>query len=100
MASEKGKRKRENKTKDMTPSVTIPEQSSFLTLATEKRIFLDDLTQTQPITIDQTLLPALKTKDFLSTRLINYLVQRSVNIKEKQQTVIASSMSITLMKHS
>jgi hypothetical protein len=74
MAPKKGKRKRNNKTKNMTPSVTLPEQSSFLTLTTEKRIFLDDPTQAKPITIDQTLLPALKKKDFLSTRLIDYLV--------------------------
>jgi hypothetical protein len=82
----------------MTPSVTIPESSPVLTLTTEKIIFLDDPTQTKPITIEQSLLPAIKKKDYLSTRLLDYLVQQSVIIEGEQQTAIASSMSLTLMK--
>ena len=81
----------------MTSSVTSPEPSPVLTLTTKNKIFLDDPTQTKPITIDQTHLPPLKNNDYLGTRLINYLVQRSVHIKEEQRTVIASSMSATLM---
>jgi hypothetical protein len=61
--------------------VTIAESSPVLTLTTEKRIFLDDPTQTKPITIKQSLLPAIKKKDYLSTRLIHYLVQQLVIIK-------------------
>jgi hypothetical protein len=81
----------------MTHSVPSPEPSPVLTLATKKSTFLDDPTQTKLITIDQTHLPALKKNDYLSTRLIDYLVQQSVNIKEEQQTIVASSMSFTLM---
>jgi hypothetical protein len=59
----------------MTHSVPSPEPSSVLTLTTKKSIFLDDPTQTKAITIDQTRLPALKNKEYLYTRLIDYLVQ-------------------------
>jgi hypothetical protein len=82
----------------MTPSGTLPELSPVDTLTTEKRILLDDPTQTKPITINHTHVADLKMNDYLSILLFDYLVQRSVNIKEEQQTVIASSMSFTLMK--
>jgi hypothetical protein len=62
--AKKGTKKRKNRAKNMTPSVTIPESSPVLTLTTEKRKFLDDPTQTQPITIDQSLLPAIKNSLF------------------------------------
>jgi hypothetical protein len=97
MAPKKSKRTLKKGT-NMTTSVTIAESSPVLTLTTEKRIFLDDPTQTQPITIDQSLLPAIKNNDFLSTRLIDYLVQRSVITKGEQRTVIASCMSMSLMQ--
>jgi hypothetical protein len=93
MAPKKGKRKR-SKTKNITPSVISP----VLTLIAEKRIFLDDPTQTKPITINQSHVADLKRNTFLRTFLIDYLVQRSVNIKEEQRTVIASCLSMTLMK--
>jgi hypothetical protein len=82
----------------MTPSVTLPEPSPVLIITTEKRIFLDDPTQTKPITINNLHVADLKRKNYLSKLLINFLVQQSVNIKEEQRTVIASSMSMTLMK--
>jgi hypothetical protein len=78
--------------------VTLPEPSPVLKLTTEKRVFLDDPTQTKPIPINQLHVADLKTNDYLSTVLINYLVQRSVNIKEEQRTVIASCLSMTFMK--
>jgi hypothetical protein len=80
----KGTRKTINKTKNMTTSVTISESYPVLTLTTEKRIFLDDPTQTQPITINQSLISPLKNNAYLGTRLIDYLVQRSVIIKGEQ----------------
>jgi hypothetical protein len=98
MAPKKGKRKRRSKTKNITPSVTLPEPSPVLASPTEKRIFLDDPAQTQLITINQIHVEDLKKKDYLSTLSIDYLVQRSVNIKEEQRTVIASCLSMTLMK--
>jgi hypothetical protein len=69
MALKNGKRKRKNKTKHMTPSVTVPEQSSFLTSTTEKRILLDDKTQTKPITINQTLVPVITTDSIICSTL-------------------------------
>jgi hypothetical protein len=98
MAPKKGKRKRRSKMKNVTPSVTLPEPYPVLTLTTEKRIFLDDPTQTQPITINQVDVMDLKPKNYLRTILIDYLIQQSVTIKEEQRTVIASCLSMTLIK--
>jgi hypothetical protein len=90
----------------MTHSVPSLEPSPILTLTTKKSIFLDDTTQTKPITIDHTHVADLKMNDYLSTLLINYLVQRSVNIKEEQRTGIETHpgwvftlMNTFLQKH-
>jgi hypothetical protein len=59
---------------------------------------LDDPTKANPITIDETHLPALKNKDYLSTGLIDYLMQRSINIRNDHQTIFASSLSLSVME--
>ena len=74
MAPKKSKRTLKKGT-NMTTSVTIAESSPVLTLTTEKRIFLDDPTQTQPITINQVDVMDLKPKNYLRTILIDYLIQ-------------------------
>jgi hypothetical protein len=57
---------------------------------------LDDPTQAKPITIDQTHLPAPKRNEFLSTVLINYLIQQSINIKNDQWAMFSSSLFLSV----
>jgi hypothetical protein len=42
-----------------------------------KTVFLDDPTQTVPVIIDLTNIASLATGNYLFTRLIDYLIQRS-----------------------
>jgi hypothetical protein len=63
-----------------------------------KTVFLDDPTQTVPVIIDPTDIASLATGNYLYTRLIDYLIQRSITMKDHDNTVIASSLSLPLMQ--
>jgi MULE transposase domain len=62
------------------------------------RVFLDDPTRSPPLSIDNTILPKLIGNQYLHTALIDYLIQRSITTTDKEDTIIASSLSLSLMQ--
>jgi hypothetical protein len=65
---------------------------------TSGRIFLDDPTKTHPLTIDATHLKCLPGSNLLHAGFVDYLIQQSFPIKKDQQTIIASSLSLSYMQ--
>jgi hypothetical protein len=63
-----------------------------------KTVFLDDPTQTVPIIIDHTDISSLATGYYLYTRLIDFLIQCSITMKDHDNTVIASRLSLPFMQ--
>jgi hypothetical protein len=73
--------------------------SSPTSTVTNKRLFLDDPTKAAPLTVDDTHLINLDNNNkYLCTGLIDYLIQRSVPINMDQRTIVASSLSLSLMQ--
>jgi hypothetical protein len=61
-------------------------------------LFLDDPTQTSPITLVQEHLENLPHSQYLCTGMVDYLLQWSIQMKRNQQNIIASSLSLSLME--
>jgi hypothetical protein len=62
-----------------------------------KMVFLDDPDQTVPSSINCSDISSLSPGNYLYTRLVDYLIQRSIIMKDHDSTVIASSLSLPLM---
>jgi hypothetical protein len=63
-----------------------------------RHIFLDDPTRPSPVFIDCSVLLKLINNAYLDTSLIDYLIQRSIPTADKDDTIIASSLSLSLMQ--
>jgi hypothetical protein len=59
-------------------------------------IFLDDPTQVSPLSANTSELKQLIGNEYLCTGFVDYLIQCSINNRDNNDTIIASSLSLSL----
>jgi hypothetical protein len=79
-----------------TKPLPTPMWPSPLRLYSSKHIFLGDPMQTSKITINHSHFVNLDGKNFLCRGLLDYLIQRSIKVCKAQQTIIASTLSLSI----